>query len=283
MSMRSPIAYALALLNGVMILRIVYTGEYRLLVQPGMGLWLVLSGALMTVAAVVRLTFGGAHPSDEQTGDHDHDGAHDHDHDGEHGHHGAEQDGHAEGASTDGFARLKVGGDREAPHRHPMPKVAFLLVAPVAALLIVQPTGLGSFAAGRTATLAAPANDEVFPPLETDAAGVASPGLLELWRRASFDPDNTLAKQPLRLIGFVTDDEGANLSPGSFRLTRFSIACCAADALPVQVRVIGYEGALPPVDSWVEIVGTYDALVDRMPVIISTELRSIPQPKEPYE
>lgn len=165
-----------------------------------------------------------------------------------------------------------------------MPKVALLLIAPVAALLAVQPTGLGSFAAGRTATLAAPTNNnKVFLSLATDASGVASPGLLDLWRRASFDPDNTLSKQRLRLIGFISNEESEDVAPGTFRLTRFTIACCAADALPVQARIVGYKGVVPPVDSWVEIVGTYDGLVDRLPTVKATELRPIPQPRDPYE
>lgn len=268
--MRSPIAYALALLNGVMILRIVYTGEYRLLVQPGMGLWLLLSGAIMTVAACVRL-LSGESASARLTEEDPHRPGRGHGHEDE------------GGDSSDKIARLVAGELNEEPHRHPMPKVAFLLFAPVAALLVVQPTGLGSFAAGRTATLGAPSNGATFLPFAVDASGAASPGLLELWRRASFDPDDSLSRQPLRLIGFVSDDDGANASPGSFRLTRFSIACCAADALPAQVRIVGFSGTLPPVDSWVEIVGTYDAMVDRLPVVKATDLRRIPQPREPYE
>jgi hypothetical protein len=44
----------------------------------------------------------------------------------------------------------------------------------------------------------------------------------------------------VQLTGFVAAVEGAG-----FRLARYQIACCAADAAPVVVRVVGVEGSPP--------------------------------------
>ena len=64
--------------------------------------------------------------------------------------------------------------------------------------------------------------------------------LLEYGQRA-FDHDGaSFNGAPVQLTGFVVDGEA-----GGFRLARYQIACCAADATPVVVRVVGTRGDAP--------------------------------------
>jgi uncharacterized repeat protein (TIGR03943 family) len=58
----------------------------------------------------------------------------------------------------------------------------------------------------------------------------------------------------VRLTGFVVRDPDI---PDGYTLTRFVMACCAGDALPMQVTVRGLDGPPPADDTWVEVVGEW--------------------------
>jgi hypothetical protein len=69
-----------------------------------------------------------------------------------------------------------------------------------------------------------------------------------------WDADQSLAGRHVVLRGFVVADDRV---PDGFALTRFVVACCAADALPVQVAVSDIAGRLEtPLenDTWVDAV-----------------------------
>jgi uncharacterized repeat protein (TIGR03943 family) len=82
----------------------------------------------------------------------------------------------------------------------------------------------------------------------------------------------------VELTGFVAGAE----EPG-FRLARYQIACCAADAAPVVVRVVGTAGDAPPLDQWVTVTGTFKPGGKELPELAATSVVEIPAPNDPYE
>jgi uncharacterized repeat protein (TIGR03943 family) len=69
-------------------------------------------------------------------------------------------------------------------------------------------------------------------------------------------------------------------------VVRYQIACCAVDAAPIAVRVVGTTGASPPRDQWVTITGTFQPAAtggDEIPAIAATSVVEIPAPDDPYE
>ncbi|MEI4272294.1 TIGR03943 family protein [Klenkia sp. LSe6-5] len=148
-----------------------------------------------------------------------------------------------------GVVRSRPGAD----DGHPGLSVAWLLLAPVAVLLVVAPGPLGSFTAQRQAA-------PVVAPLEGDAPlgiGADDPGethrtmTLSGYAVRTQQGDTTpLQGRSIRLVGFLSPREG-----GGWYVSRIRIACCAADATAVQVVLAGdVPGAA---DQWVEVVGEY--------------------------
>lgn len=83
--------------------------------------------------------------------------------------------------------------------------------------------------------------------------------LLEFGQRA-FDRDGaSFSGAAVQLTGFV-----AGAEDGGFRLARYQIACCAADAAPVVLRVVGIHGA-PARDQWVTVTGCSNREAARCP------------------
>jgi uncharacterized repeat protein (TIGR03943 family) len=102
--------------------------------------------------------------------------------------------------------------------------------------------------------------------------------LLEFGQRA-FDHDgSTFNGATVQLSGFV-----ARAEVNGFRLARYSIACCAADAAPVVVLIAGTEGDPPPRDQWVTVTGTFEHNEGDLPQLIATSVIEIPPPEDPYE
>ncbi|MFF3252939.1 TIGR03943 family putative permease subunit [Actinacidiphila glaucinigra] len=166
-------------------------------------------------------------------------------------------------------------------HPHHEPKVAWLLVLPVLALVLVAPPALGSYSAARTGTSvprpfgfpALPAGD----PLRMETGDYAG--------RAVYDGGRSLSGRQLTLTGFVSIGRD-----GTPYLTRMVLNCCAADARPVK---IGLTGQVPPVlrpDAWLEVTGTYtprrakDPVNDGpVPFLDVSRARPVREPAEPYE
>jgi uncharacterized repeat protein (TIGR03943 family) len=83
----------------------------------------------------------------------------------------------------------------------------------------------------------------------------------------------------ISLTGFVANGGTAS----SFRLARYQIACCAADAAAAVVRVVGFSGSPPPRDQWLTVTGRPSPASGDDPVLTVTALREIAAPKDPYE
>ncbi|WP_405767494.1 TIGR03943 family protein [Streptomyces sp. NBC_00080] len=168
-----------------------------------------------------------------------------------------------------------------AGHAHPEPRVSWLLILPLLALILVAPPALGSYSATRTGTAlqeplaypALPATDPL-PLSVVDYAG-----------RAVYDRGRTLTGREVRLTGFVALDHD-----GTPYLVRMALNCCAADAQPVKV---GLTGHIPPVlqpDTWLTITGAYTPRTTHDPVndgpipfIEVTTATPTPTPRDPYD
>ncbi len=154
--------------------------------------------------------------------------------------------------------------------------VGWLLLAPIAALLLVAPPTLGSFGVSRGAIVDVRAGAPVFDPLPRDSPPRPMT-LLEFGQRAFEHRGASFNGVPVQLTGFV-----AGAEDGGFRLARYTIACCAADAAPIVVRIAGTTGA-PSLDQWVTVTGTFRPGGDETPELAATSVVQIPAPNDPYE
>ncbi|MFF7898926.1 TIGR03943 family putative permease subunit [Streptomyces sp. NPDC088817] len=165
--------------------------------------------------------------------------------------------------------------------RHREPRVSWLLVLPLFALILAAPPALGSYDAMRTGTA-------LQPPLAYPALPPGDPlklTLVDYAERAAYGHGRTLGDRKVEITGFVALDRG-----GTPYLVRMALNCCAADAQPVK---IGLSGELPPVlrpDSWLQVTGTYTGKRTKDPVgggiipfIDVVDAKPVPAPEDPYD
>jgi len=156
--------------------------------------------------------------------------------------------------------------------------VGWLLLAPVAALLLVAPPTLGSFGVGRGARVDVRAGAPVFERMPHKASPVPMT-LLEFAQRALDHRGLSFNGNAVRLTGFVSHSKGSG-----FDLARYQIACCAADAIPVVVHVVGTAGAVPGKDGWVTVTGAFHGGIrGEIPDLVATSVAAITAPEDPYE
>jgi len=166
--------------------------------------------------------------------------------------------------------------DHDHGHDHGPVPVAWLLLAPIVVLLLVAPPALGSFGVDRVGQVTVRRGAGTFDPLPPGPARPMT--LLEFDQRAA-DGGASFAGGTVELTGFVVGPD----SRGGFRIARYQIACCAADARAAVVRVVGATGAVPGRDRWVRVAGTFHAAADDVPEIIVTSVTEVPAPLDPYE
>ncbi|MFF3323336.1 TIGR03943 family putative permease subunit [Streptomyces sp. NPDC002889] len=166
-------------------------------------------------------------------------------------------------------------------HAHREPRISWLLVLPLFALILVAPPALGSYSAMRTGTaLQEPLG---FPALPADDP--LRLGVVDYAGRAAYDHGHSLGDRRIKITGFITLDRS-----GAPYLTRMVLNCCAADAQPVK---IGLSGRIPPIlqpDTWIEVTGTYTSKQTKDPVndgdipfIDISRARPVPAPHNQYE
>lgn len=80
------------------------------------------------------------------------------------------------------------------------------------------------------------------------------------------------------MTGFVAQTQG-----DGFELARYQIACCAADATPVVIRVTDVFGDAPPQDGWVTVTGVFQPGGEPIPRLAATTVLAITPPNDPYE
>ncbi|MGB3573837.1 MAG: TIGR03943 family protein [Phormidesmis sp.] len=122
------------------------------------------------------------------------------------------------------------------------------------------------------------------------AAAPAERSIIDWIRLVNVYPEpDEYTDEPVDLEGFVIYPE--TWPPGYVMVSRFVLTCCAADAYPVGLPVKLPDSQLGddrpyPVASWLAISGTIvtDTLDGRRQVAIAhTEIRTIEEPKNPYE
>jgi uncharacterized repeat protein (TIGR03943 family) len=155
--------------------------------------------------------------------------------------------------------------------------VGWLLLAPIAALLLVAPPTLGAYGVERAGTVNIRPGLAIFDRL-APGEGPKSMTLLEFVERGFEHGGASFNNVPVRLTGFV-----AGTAEGGFRLARYQIACCAADATPVVVDIVGTSGPPAGDDQWVTVTGTFQPGGGELPRLAATSIVEIPAPDDPYE
>jgi uncharacterized repeat protein (TIGR03943 family) len=175
--------------------------------------------------------------------------------------------------------RRSRAGHRDHGHREPW--VAWLLVLPLFALILVVPPPLGAYTADRTGTA-------LQPGLAVDAVPAGDPAPMSLAgyaEVAAFDQGRPLAGRRVRVTGFITVDRG-----GTPYLTRMVISCCAADGVPVKVGLAGQVPAGLRPDVWLDVIATYNPTRTRdavnggpIPYLTVVRATQVAAPADPYD
>lgn len=246
---RQAQAVVMLLLGGTVVKASV-TDMYLRYVKEGLRPFLIVAGLLLIATAVMTLWYDLRPPADHRVPDTDDLAEHD--------------DGHG--------------------HAHHEPRVGWLLILPVVAILLVAPPALGSYAAQQTGSVLTAENaDSNYPPLPPgDPVPV---GLLDYASRATFDDGRSLSGRTVQLTGFITTGHD-----GQPMLARIILSCCAADGRPIKIGLIGNAPTGLPTDTWVQIVGIYtprrahDPVNDApVPYLDVTTWQEITAPKQQYE
>ncbi|WP_329336578.1 TIGR03943 family protein [Streptomyces sp. NBC_00663] len=166
-------------------------------------------------------------------------------------------------------------------HHHAEPRVSWLLILPLLALVLVAPPALGSYSAMRTGT----ALQQAYGYEDLPATGPLRLGVADYAGRAVYDHGRELRGREIKVTGFVALDKS-----GRPYLVRMALNCCAADAQPVKIAL---SGKIPPVlqpDAWLEVTGGYtpERTTDPVnngpiPYLKVTSARPVATPKDPYD
>ncbi len=169
----------------------------------------------------------------------------------------------------------KAGVQAEGMSRSDLIGIAALLV-PIVAVIAVPQAELGALAVSRKATGAGATSALVAPPAP-DAG--RPPNFIDVhYANESDEYATTLGigeGTELELTGFVSDTHG----PSEFTLTRFYVSCCAADAVPYSVRVLG-ETRYPD-NTWLRVDGVLESDGDQFK-LAAEAIEEVGEPDSPY-
>lgn len=121
------------------------------------------------------------------------------------------------------------------------------------------------------------------PAWQKDAGGTIHLEAVDLLMAA--EKPETIAEmegQHVRFIGQYVPVDGER-----FKMTRFLMFCCAADAQPINVRVNAEHGLTPlPAMAWAEVTGTVHYREEipgkKLPEITLDALKTIPEPSDKF-
>ncbi|MGH2808699.1 MAG: TIGR03943 family putative permease subunit [Actinomycetota bacterium] len=152
------------------------------------------------------------------------------------------------------------------------------MLVPLIAVLAVPTPSLGSLAASRKIT--GTFTSGVLQPRASDVEDISFTEIEYASDSAAFAQNLGIADGlPIELTGFVNNN--VELTDGDFRLTRFSIYCCAADVVPHSVTIEGEAGQSFEDDQWLTVTGTL-AERDGEFVVVPEEIEEVDEPKNPY-
>lgn len=105
------------------------------------------------------------------------------------------------------------------------------------------------------------------------------------WLKAfNYEEDITqFVGQPAAVIGFVYFDK--SLEADQFYVSRFVIACCAADGFAIAMPVKWSDSQTLQKDAWVLVKGSIQSTTidgNRVPMIVADSVQSVPVPDQPY-
>jgi putative membrane protein len=152
------------------------------------------------------------------------------------------------------------------------------IVAPVVATLVVPTASLGSYAASRRSSFVSSGYTSTAADIESgeltliDVAGAVR-------SREAMGALVQRAGSEVSFVGFVTRDPG--MPADEFLLSRFLVSCCVADALSIQVRVVGAPPGAFAEDDWVRVTGAMYPL-GREVIVDVSDVEPVPRPKRPY-
>ncbi|HYP23864.1 MAG TPA: TIGR03943 family protein [Actinomycetota bacterium] len=152
------------------------------------------------------------------------------------------------------------------------------IVLPVVLTVALPPAALGSYATSRRSSFVSSGYTSSAADIESgelsliDVAGaVRDEGAMKaLVQRAGSE---------VSFVGFVTRDSG--MPADEFMLSRFLVSCCVADALSIQVRVVGAPPGKLAEDDWVRVTGAMYPL-GREVIVDASEVEPVDRPKRPY-
>ncbi len=249
----------LVALVGVTCLRLALTGQYKQYVRVGMGRYLALAGIALGVLALTDIVL---HPKAEQ--------------------HDVEFD-RAEGEPTHEHRHVPEHGHK---HNHSnTPKIAWMLLAPIAVAFAVVPPALGKWGIDRSSNAAIVATRKSnYLPLKPSASPLPM-ATNEFVARAFDESGLSLKGVTVSIEGFVIERKDNYVVMG-----RYSIACCAADAVAAQVHVqlprgtSNTPGTSGPQGEWIRATGMLIGLGGNdLPKLVATEFTDIRPPSNTYE
>ena len=253
---------AVLFLIGTALLHAGLTNLYLRYVKAGLQPLLLLSGAVLIVAALATAWYEWRRARAEKARAAAHTDA-----------------AHADAAHAEAHAEPE--GEGHGGHVHREPRISWLLLLPLFALILVAPPALGSYSAVRTGT----AIQQPYGLSKLPADNPLTLGLVDYATRAVYDHGHSLGDRQLKVTGFVALDKS-----GAPYLVRMALNCCAADAQPVKIALTG---KIPPVlqpDTWLLVTGTYSAKQTKDPVnnrpipyFQVTQAKPVPTPKDPYD
>ncbi|MEJ2856651.1 MULTISPECIES: TIGR03943 family putative permease subunit [unclassified Saccharothrix] len=246
--MRRETQNILLVLLGGALLKLALSGTYLRYVKESLQPWLVVTGGVMIVLAVVSIA-RDLKASRE-----------------------AASEGHVEHGGHVGHEG----------HEHGTSRSPWMLLLPVLAVFLISPPALGADTVNRSDRNAAQESkaSNGFAALPSDA--VVPLTISEFVTRTAWDDSGSLNDRTVRLTGFVVRKEQNTY------LARLTISCCAADAAPVKTLMVGQDFTGLPNDQWVEATGKVvpgSATKDNayVPTFTVESLTPITTPEDTYE
>jgi uncharacterized repeat protein (TIGR03943 family) len=161
-----------------------------------------------------------------------------------------------------------------------------LLLAMAILGLLITPRAFASQTAIQRGVADAPTLTRVKPQAFRGSANSEEKSIIDWVRTLTVYPEpDAYTGQKAKVQGFVIHP--TNMPDQYLLISRFVITCCAADVYPVSlpVKLSQNRNAYKP-DTWLEIEGqmvTETLAGKRQLAISATSVRSIPEPKNPYD
>ncbi|WP_433269842.1 TIGR03943 family putative permease subunit [Actinosynnema sp. CS-041913] len=259
--MRRETQNILLVLLGGALLKLALTGTYLRYVKESLQPWLVATGAVMIVLAVVAIARDLRSARQEV-----------------HRHETAPNEPVPNETAPAGTGTSAVPHEG---HEHSS-RSPWMLLLPVLAVFLISPPALGADTVNRSDRNAAQESraGNGFAPLPGDE--VIPLTITEFVTRTAWDDSGSLNDRTVKLTGFVVRKEQ------NVYLARLTISCCAADAAPVKTLMVGQDFSGLPTDQWVEatgrvVPGSATKETAYVPTFTVGEITPIIPPEDTYE